>query len=121
MWIGIILALLMNNTILYKLGSNNALIISISVIGIVFGVAGIFFHGFVTILASSVIGSYMMIRPLGWFIGEWPNEFTLVKMIKYKIVHDLPIVFYLYAILFTLLAGLGLVVQFNRLQKENRK
>ena len=103
MWIGIILALLMNNTILYKLGSNNALIISISVIGIVFGVAGIFFHGFVTILASRVIGSYMMIRPLGWFIGEWPNEFTLVKMIKYKIVHDLPIVFYLYAILFTLL------------------
>jgi hypothetical protein len=79
MWIGIILALLMNNTFLYKLASSYALIVSICSIGLVFGVAGIFLHGFVTIVSSSIICSYMMIRPLGWYIGDWPNEFTLVK------------------------------------------
>ncbi len=49
----------------------------------------------------------MIIRPFGWFVGHFPNEFTLVKEIKYGIVEEIPPIYYLYVMLILLMSLIG--------------
>lgn len=77
-------------------------------IGLACGVCGLIFRSYVTILSTSFCGAYMIIRPFGWFVGHFPNEFTLVKKVKYGIVEEIPPIYYLYIMLVVLIAGIGI-------------
>jgi len=35
----------------------------------------------VIVMSTSVVGSYMVVRPFSWMFGGFPNEFTLYLMI----------------------------------------
>lgn len=104
---GLVLALIIHNTLLFRIESNNLIYIILVVIGAGCGVAGLFLRSYVTILSSSFCGAYMIIRPFGWFVGSFPNEFTLVKEIKYGLLEEVPQIYYLYVMLVLLLTGIG--------------
>ncbi len=52
----------------------------------------------------------MIIRPFGWFVGHWPNEFTLMKAMKYKIVSSVPNEYYLYMALVFIVGTIGVYI-----------
>jgi hypothetical protein len=81
MWVGVIMALILNNTILYKTNSSGTIWIAMLVIGTFFGILGLWLKNRITIICTAFIGAYFTIRPLGWYIGHWPNEFTIVKSV----------------------------------------
>lgn len=81
MWVGVIMALFLNNTFLYKTNKGGTVWIAMSVIGTFFGVLGLWLKNRITIICTSFIGAYFTIRPLGWYIGHWPNEFTIVRAV----------------------------------------
>jgi len=108
MLFGLVLALVIHNTILFRLESNYIIYITLVIIGVGCGVAGLFLRSYITILSTSFCGAYMLIRPFGWFVGSFPNEFTLVKELKYGIVEDIPNIYYLYVMLILLLTVIGM-------------
>lgn len=81
MWVGVIMALFLNNTFLYKTNKGGTVWFAMSVIGTFFGVLGLWLKNRITIICTSFIGAYFTIRPLGWYIGHWPNEFTIVRAV----------------------------------------
>lgn len=36
----------------------------------------------VIVMSTSLVGSYMVIRPISWIFGGFPNEFTLYLMVE---------------------------------------
>jgi Domain of unknown function (DUF4203) len=36
----------------------------------------------VIVMSTSLSGSYMLVRPLSWMLGGFPNEFTLYLLIE---------------------------------------
>jgi hypothetical protein len=36
----------------------------------------------VIVMSTSMVGSYMVVRPISWIFGGFPNEFTLYHMIE---------------------------------------
>lgn len=67
-----------------------------------------FLKSYITILSTSFCGAYLIIRPFGWWVGNFPNEFTLVKSVKYGIVEEIPNIYYLYVMLIVMLTGIGI-------------
>jgi len=102
------LALLIHNTILFRIENKHIIYIALIVIGLGCGIAGFFIQSYVTIISTSFCGAYLIIRPFGWFVGHFPNEFSLVKEIKYGILEEIPPIYYLYVMLIILLSGIGL-------------
>ena len=121
MWVGVIMALLLNNTVLYKINKQGTVWIAMLVIGTAFGLLGLWLKNRITIICSSFIGAYFTIRPLGWYIGHWPNEFTLVKEVQYGLYSTLPNEFYLYLLLILMLTGLGMFIQFKIYLREKKR
>lgn len=87
------------------------------VVGLVVGLCAVAF-GFVAwftgltgiIVATSLVGSYMVVRACSWYIRGYPNEWTLAQDIKqngWKSYWK----FYIYMIVMLLLAAVGIVVQ----------
>lgn len=79
---------------------------------IVGGFFGLCVRGIVTICVTSFIGSYLLVRSLSFFIKDgmyFPNEFTLMKMIK---THDYEFPKQFYYFLFGILGltVLGIIV-----------
>ena len=93
---GIILALLINNAVLHKIGETYPLYVAMIVLGLGFGVLCCILYRHLTIISTSFIGSYAMIRPFGWLFGEFPNEFALAKQIEYGNLNRIPDEFYIY-------------------------
>lgn len=106
--LGLMFSLLIHNTILFRIDNLYLIYIVLLVIGLGFGVAGFWIRSYITILSTSFCGAYMLIRPFGWWVGHFPNEFSLVKEIKYHIVDEISEIFYLYVMLILLLTGIGI-------------
>jgi hypothetical protein len=81
MWVGIIVSLLLNNTFFYRTSKEWVLWTAMGCIGLFFGIVGVWLKSRITIISSALVGAYLMIRPLGWYIGHWPNEFLMVTQI----------------------------------------
>lgn len=105
--LGLILALLIHNTILFRIENLFIIYVALLVVGLGCGIAGFFIRSYITIISTGFCGAYCIIRPFGWFIGYFPNEFSLVKEIKYHIIEEIPSIFYLYVMLILLLTAIG--------------
>ena len=79
-WLGTVIAFLLNNVGLYKLGKDgSALWISILILGISLGILSCFFYKHIMIIGSGLVGSYSLVRPMGWLAGHYPNEFEIAQ------------------------------------------
>ena len=122
---GIIIAFLLNNAFLHRIPSNNdytTIWVSICIFGGLFGLGSFCVGRFVRIFSTSLIGAYCIIRPFGWIVGNYPNEFTIAKEVSYGKIDKIKPDFYLYFILTIILSILGMYCQYNLYQnykKEN--
>lgn len=64
------------------------------------------------ILSTSLNGSYMIIRPISWLFGGFPNELLLMQMIEIKQIANLPSTFFIYLFFILVLAGVGATYQY---------
>lgn len=89
LWIGFILTFIINDIVLYRIATNPPnliLYILLPVLALSFGVLILFIRKTFIIFSSckyfvnlALIGSYLCLRALSWYLGAFPNEFLLAK------------------------------------------
>lgn len=78
-WGGVMLALVLNNILLYRAESEALFWVSLVAGGLIMGVLSYFIFVYVAILGTSFLGAYSLIRGVSMFAGHFPNEFTLIQ------------------------------------------
>lgn len=76
LWIGGLIALTLNNIAFYYIDSNPSnlvLYIVAPVLSVSFGIIIIYIKKAFITFASSLIGSYLCLRALSWYLGAFPN------------------------------------------------
>jgi len=63
-------------------GATWVLYTTCGILATVFGLLGLIIKNVVTIIVTSFIGSYLLIRTISIFAGGFPNEFILAEQIK---------------------------------------
>lgn len=61
----------------------------------------------IVVLSTSLTGAYLVVRPISWILGGFPNELYLAEEIKSHRISGIPGTFYIYLIIIVLLAALG--------------
>ena len=75
-WIGLIISLTLNNIAFYYIPSSPAnltLWIVMPILCVLFGILSLFIRKTFLIFATSLIGAYMCLRALSWYLGAFPN------------------------------------------------
>lgn len=62
-------------------------------------------------MSTSLAGSYMIVRPISWIFGGFPNEFALEEMIENGEAKFIPWAFFLYLAFIIALAIIGALYQ----------
>lgn len=79
--LGVVIALVLNMTVLYKLSPGNAnlpFIVGAVILGLGFGGLALYFMRITVIMSTSIVGGYAAIRGIGYFGGNYPsNEFDI--------------------------------------------
>lgn len=65
----------------------------------------------VVIASTSFTGAYMIVRPISWMIGGFPNEFTLYDSFRRGQIVSLPWSFFLYLVVIIAIAVVGAMYQ----------
>ena len=116
-WGGLCLALILNETILYRFGAEWLFWTSIVVIMVACAVAAYFIFDIAIVMASVVLGSYAMVRGVSAYAGHYYNEATMAKMLKDGLLDDIDPYYWAYVGGFALAVLLGTLVQCRRLNK----
>ena len=119
--LGVVVALILNTTVLYRLYPSNpnlTLGVAGGVLGAIFGGLSILMMRVVVVASTSVVGSYATIRGIGYFAGNYPaNEWALKDDIANG--QTLPPEIYAYFAGMLALALVGMVVQFLYTAKKS--
>ena len=90
-WLGILVTILLEDSILYKLGSigNVLYYIVLAILCTIFALLTNLIFNDIIIICTSLLGvkhvlsiifkAYLLIRPLGWFFGGFPPEINLSR------------------------------------------
>lgn len=122
-WLGVVIALLLYNAVLYKISTNHdeiVLWVTVALCAGSMGVMSCFYYRYCVIICTSFIGSYCLIRPLGWILGDFPNELEIAQEIKYGTLTSVPALYYLYFALIIIIGLVGLKFQYS-MYLERRK
>jgi len=124
LWFGFILAFIINNLFLYKIEVDPPgllLYFLMAVFGLIFALLSMCIWREICIMATSFLGSYLVIRSLSLYIGHYPNELSLDKQIKYKELANVGWEFYVYFVFLIILTVFGAIVQFRNKRKIGGK
>lgn len=116
------IALILNNTVFYKINSVAVLWVMIGIFGIVLGVLSFIWFDYIVIVCTSILGGYLFIRGISLFAGGYPNEFTLYERIKVGDISSVPGTFYAYMVGMLILIAIGIAIQIRmkrKVQKSN--
>jgi hypothetical protein len=124
-WLGTIISLILFNAFLYKIEVDPPellLYISISVLGLVFGVLAIVFYQVFVIISTSICGAYITIRSISLPIGGFPNEFDIAEQIQNQNL-DFTVTwqFYVYMNAIIIMALIGMFVQWKIKKRSDAK
>jgi hypothetical protein len=89
-----------------------------AVLGIAIGCFLQKFKDYVMMLATSLFGSFLIVRPIFGVFGNLPNEFEIAKSIKLGTLHAYPGIFYAYLSVWLIVAILGLYYQMSKKKAE---
>ena len=120
-WGGFCLALILNETLLYRAGEEWLFWTSIVLIVIACAVAAFFIFDHAVILATVTLGSYAIIRGIAAYAGHYYNEVTMAKMLKEGLLDDIDPWYWAYVGAFVILHILGSCVQYKRLRRIRAK
>lgn len=117
---GLIVAALVNSIFIkiFKVYSVWSLVGFAVVFCILLGILGYRYYDHIIILSTSLTGAYMIVRPISWIFGGFPNEFLLAEEIKAGSLPTLPSIFFVYLALILVLMIVGATYQFLQLRRE---
>jgi hypothetical protein len=116
LWVAVIFSLLLQNSVLYLTGNLIAFYITIGVVGLLMaGIALLKLKNYI-IISTSFISAFWLVRPLGFFLPSYPNEF--LSGVSYLLNASTDWQFYLYLIAIIILTILGAVFQFCCFKKS---
>lgn len=119
-WLGVIIAFVLNNLVLYLSESNVLLYLLMVTFGAIGAVLARWKWKIVCVLSTSIIGGYMAIRALSIFIGGYPDELTVAKKIQYKELDGVGWAFYVYFVFMLGLSIAGMIFQFRNMRKGGK-
>lgn len=85
----------------------------------IIGGLGMLLENFILVITTAVGGSWLTFKCLGVGIGNYPNEFTIARSIKFGKFDGIPLAFYVYLSLTLLMAIAGIYYQY-RLYRETK-
>jgi apolipoprotein N-acyltransferase len=120
---GLIVAALANSIFIkiFKVYSVWSLVGFAIVFCLLLGILSYRMYNHIIILSTSLTGAYMIIRPISWIFGGFPNEFMLADQIRAGELPTLPSIFFLYFTLILILMIIGVIYQFLQLRREQAK
>ena len=116
-WGGLCLALILNETVLYRFGAEWLFWTSIVIIMVACAVAAFFIFDVAIVMASVTLGAYAMVRGVSAYAGHYYNEATMAKMLKDGLLDDIDPWYWAYVGGFALMMLLGALVQCRRLNR----
>jgi len=122
-WLGVVIAWIINNLFLYKIETNPPDLL-LYLLMLILGASGAFLSKwkwkFICIISTGFLGAYLVIRAFSIFIGYYPDELTIAKQIRMKEIESVGWEFYVYFTFIVILAGCGIYVQFINKKKGGR-
>ena len=115
-WFGVIISLLLQNSVFIYTKSLIPFYVCLGVISFVCGVAGIMGFKYFIIVSTSFISGFLLVRPLGFYLPYYPNEFNF-----YKERSTMPWQYYLFLIAIIILSIIGIIFQSWLFKKRGRK
>lgn len=82
-WGGVALALMLYTSFVYKIDNahNVAFWVFVILMGVVAGLLGYFLFNHAIIISTSIVGSYLFIRGISLYVGNYPNEMLIIELI----------------------------------------
>lgn len=114
---------LLNESVIYLTGSIAVLWFMNIFCAIVASVAAWKFFDKGIIFATSLIGSFFIMRGIGMYAGGFPNEYILMAMIRAGVMNYIPSIFYAYLagiIVLTAIASFAQLKQFNEMDDHEK-
>lgn len=105
-WLGAIFTLMLQNAVLYLSKSLLAFYIVLGILCLSMGIIAVLAFKYFIIISTSIISGFMLVRPLGFYLDYYPNEFQF-----YKSTGTMPWQYYLYLLSSLVLAALGIIFQ----------
>ncbi|CAD8119438.1 unnamed protein product [Paramecium sonneborni] len=105
--VGLIISLMIQSLFYYQIQTDLMffpLTISIIVSGVILGLLGLRYNLQMGIVSTSLVGSYCIIRPIGFIAGGYPNELLLTKQAEYGFNIDIGYSVYIYNSMIILVA-----------------
>lgn len=119
-WLGIVLAFILNNLVLYLSESNVLLYLLMVIFGALGALLTRWKWKIVCVISTSVLGSYLAVRGLSIFFGYYPDELTVAKKIQYKELDSVGWPFYVYFFAMVGMSIAGMVIQFKNMKKGGK-
>ena len=120
-WGGLCLALILNETILYRFGAEWLFWTSIVIIMVACAVAAFFIFDVAVVMASVTLGAYAMVRGVSAYAGHYYNEVTMAEMLKDGLLDEIDPYYWIYVGGFVVAMLLGSLVQCKRLNRIKAK
>lgn len=92
------------------------LFVAVFVVGFI--MFGLYVHDLCLVLATSIGGSYILVRGLGVIFGQYPDEESLERKIRTEGLVDFPWEWWLYISIFVVLSVVGIVLQCRIMRKQ---
>ena len=116
LWVAFIFSLLLQNSVLYLTGDLLAFYITVGVVGFIMAAIALMKLRNYIVLSTAFISAFWLVRPLGFFLPYYPNEFLSGN--SYLLNGSTNWQFYLYLISIIVLTILGAVFQFCCFKKS---
>ena len=114
--VGVIISLLLQNAVLVYSNSLIGLYVCLGVLCFICGVAGIMGFKYFIIVSTSLMSGFLLIRPMGFFLPYYPNEFNF-----YKNSEKMPWQYYLYLVAILVLSVISIIFQTWLFRKRGSK
>ena len=115
-WGGFCLGLILYNSFLYKIDNDAKVAFWSFTIGlaVVAAILSLFLFWHAIIIATSIGGSYALMRGISMYAGGFPDEMEVYYQIKMGNLDGMSPYFYVYMIFFALVAILFIVFQYKK-------
>ena len=122
-WGGFCLGLILYNAFLYKIDNDAKVAFWCFNIGmaVTAAILSLFLFWHAIIIATSIAGSYAIIRGVSMYAGGFPDEMEVYYMIKMGDLSGMPLTFFIYLGFFVLTAIIFIIFQYKRYGSSDKK
>jgi len=120
-WGGLTAGLILYESVLFRAGQEWLFWVTVVACAVTAAVLAFFFLDHIMIVATSLLGSYALVRGVACYAGHYYNEVTMAKMAKEGLLDEIDPWYWMYVGGFFLMLVLGILLQFRSFRKELAK